>query len=280
MISRLSILFMVLLMAVLQPLASGSAQESRPDPSCIPCHAGQDDEDLSRPVAEWKKSVHANNGISCPDCHGGDMTLEDEDAMDPDKGFLGAPDPEEIPAFCGRCHPGVKDEYLDSAHGKALGKGGPQCVTCHGSHAIVLPSVELINPTRCTTCHSYERAATIRKALVETDGLIAGLNVDLKKLHRVGINVKDLAARLFDARNTFHRLFHTVDVEMVRRETEDIQKRLAGIRQKVGTIEERLMHRRMAGAVVVVLLLALAVSFFYLRHTYHLEEEEKGSSAS
>jgi len=275
MIFRLSILLMVLLLAVLQPLAPGFAQESRPEPSCIRCHAGQDDEDLSRPVAEWKKSVHASNGISCPDCHGGDMTLEDEDAMDPDKGFLGAPDPEEIPAFCGRCHPGVKDDYLVSAHGKALGKGGPQCVTCHGSHAIVLPSVELINPTRCTTCHSYERAATIRKALVHTDGLIAGLHADLGKLHRQGIDVKDLAAKLFNSRNTFHRLFHTVDVEKVRKETKDIQGRLATIRQDVSAIEKRLMHRRQAGAVVVVLLLALAAAFFYLRHTYHLEEEEK-----
>jgi len=265
---RLSAIFFL----VCLPAAVAWPQEVRQLPSCIRCHESLEEQELSRPVKEWPQSVHAQNGISCPDCHGGDMTLDDEEAMDPEKGFLGAPEEEDIPAFCGRCHPGVKEDYLASAHGRALGTGGPQCVTCHGSHAIVLPSVELINPGTCSVCHGFERAATIREALVETDDSIAALAEDLKKLHRLGITVKALNAQLFDARNTFHRLFHTVDVAKVRKETKEIQSSLADIRQKVTGIEDRLARRKQAGAVLVSSLLALAAIFFYLRRTYRLEE--------
>ena len=273
MISWLRLPLSTMFLLVFLSAAIGWAREDRPQqPSCIRCHEGLEDQELSQPVKEWPQSVHARNGISCPDCHGGDMTLDDEEAMDPDKGFRGAPEEEDIPAFCGRCHPGVKEDYLDSAHGRALGAGGPQCVTCHGSHAIIMPSVALITPEKCSTCHSFERAATIRAALVETDSRIAALAEDLKKLHRLGIKVKALNAQLFNARNTFHRLFHTVDVEKVRRETEKIQSSLSDIRQKVTEIKERLARRKWAGAVVISLLLALAAIFFYLRRTYRQEE--------
>ena len=273
MISWLRLPLSTMFLLVFLSAAIGWAREDRPQqPSCIRCHEGLEDQELSQPVKEWPQSVHARNGISCPDCHGGDMTLDDEEAMDPDKGFRGAPEEEDIPAFCGRCHPGVKEDYLDSAHGRALGAGGPQCVTCHGSHAIIMPSVALITPEKCSTCHSFERAATIRAALVETDSRIAALAEDLKKLHRLGIKVKALNAQLFNARNTFHRLFHTVDVEKVHRETEKIQSSLSDIRQKVTGIKERLARRKWAGAVVISLLLALAAIFFYLRRTYRQEE--------
>jgi hypothetical protein len=197
-------------------------------------------------------------------------------AMSPQNGFLGAPKPERIPDFCGRCHPGVKEDYLASAHGRALGSGGPQCVTCHGSHAVERASLQLINPDSCTRCHGFERAAEIRLALSETDDRITALEQRLRQFHRMGIDVKDLRGKLFDARNTLHRLFHSVDVKKVRTSTGTIQSRLEDIRQKVESIDRLLERRKQAGAVVVGLLLIVTILFFYLRHTYK-EDESKDS---
>jgi nitrate/TMAO reductase-like tetraheme cytochrome c subunit len=240
--------------------------------ACIQCHSGMD-EKLAHPVEQWRASVHAKNGISCQGCHGGDPTLNDMEAMDPGKGYKGAPEPNEVPRFCGECHLGVMEDYLASAHGQALGAGGPQCVTCHGSHGIELASLKLINPESCTKCHGFERAAEIREALAETDGTIVTIDQQIKKLHRIGIAVENLQEGLFDTRNTFHRLFHSVDVEKVRSRTDEIQGRLKEIRQQVDGIEDRLDRRKTAGAVVVGLLLVMTALFLYVRHTYELEEK-------
>ena len=92
----------------------------------------------------------------------------------PESGFLGAPAAEKIPEFCGRCHPGVLADYRGSAHGAALGAGGPQCVTCHGNHAVRKATLELINRRDCGRCHSYDRAEEIRAAMEATDSGISG----------------------------------------------------------------------------------------------------------
>lgn len=145
--------------------------------SCVTCHASFDDEALKAPVAGMELDVHARHGLSCVDCHGGDATAEDiEAAMDPAKGYVGAPTREEIPAFCGRCHqdadymrdydPGARvdqvDLYWTSVHGHRLREGDGKvatCTDCHGHHGI-LPATDprsRIYPTNvpatCGGCH-------------------------------------------------------------------------------------------------------------------------------
>jgi len=238
---------------------------------CTECHSGLGDRH-SELVQEWQGSVHAKNGIYCNGCHGGDLTLDSIEAMSPEKGFKGKPKPEDIPKFCGECHPGVEEDYIASLHGKALGKGGPQCATCHGSHRIQVASLELINKKDCTRCHGFERAAIIRDSLAATNEMITKLDQQTKYLHRLGISVEDLSSGLFDVRNTFHRLFHSVEVQKVRSHTDEIQSRLSEIRQRVSSIQETLTRRKKAGAVVVCLLLLMSALFFYVWHTYKKEE--------
>ena len=61
--------------------------------ACVSCHAEEEDSDLSTPVEEWRRSVHAEAEVSCDGCHGGNPHEEDEElSMDEgDAGFLGAP---------------------------------------------------------------------------------------------------------------------------------------------------------------------------------------------
>lgn len=242
------------------------------DTVCIQCHGGQEGR-LGAPVAAWRSSIHAENGVSCHDCHGGDPT-DYAMAMSPDRGFVGAPDYADVPSFCGRCHVGIAEQYRGGAHGKALNKGAAQCVVCHGNHAIQEASIELINENSCSQCHTYERAALIRLSLVETDAQIEQVSQELDRLYRLGFNVEAMQGGLFNQRNVFHRTFHGVDVERVREETGKIQAEMSKMLGEIEAIDTTLGQRKLWGSIVICLFVVAGVIFLLVRKAY--EEEEKG----
>jgi len=240
------------------------------DTVCQQCHAGQPGH-LGEPVGKWELSVHNENGISCHDCHGGDPT-DFAMAMSPERGFLGVPAGKDIPAFCGRCHVGIKEDYDQSAHGKALGTGGPQCVTCHGSHQIVRASLELINETSCSRCHEYGRAAEIKEALQSTDNRIADLETELKVLHKEGIATDEMEGKLFSLRNDYHRIFHSVDVDQVVRETDAFQQRLDELSALASSNQDDLGQRKIFGGVIILLFVVAGVLLLMLKKTFEVED--------
>jgi hypothetical protein len=241
------------------------------DSVCIECHSGQSGS-LAAPVDDWRTSVHAENGISCNDCHGGDPT-DFAMAMSPERGFIGVPDYADVPAFCGRCHVGVADAYLAGAHGLAIEDGGAQCVVCHGNHAVKRASLDLINEDACSQCHTYERAALIRLSLNETDVMISKTEKDLDRLYRLGFAVDEMKGSLFNQRNTFHRIFHGVDVDRVRQETAGVQGELSKIGNEVADLDSTIGERKMWGSVVIGLFVLAGVILLLVRKAY--EEEEK-----
>jgi predicted CXXCH cytochrome family protein len=101
----------------------------------------------------------------CSDCHGAHDILPPEDPAS--RVYVS-----NIPRTCGRCHGdkklmgegpehgGVYEEYLSSAHAKALLDRGnlraPTCVSCHGVHGAAPPAVGDIGKV-CGQCHTAER---------------------------------------------------------------------------------------------------------------------------
>ncbi|MDO3380147.1 cytochrome C [Geoalkalibacter halelectricus] len=241
--------------------------------SCIGCHAGQPGKLGEEPIAQWRDSVHQRQGISCHSCHGGDPTLMTMEAMDPARGFIGSPDEEAVPAFCGRCHVGVEQDYRDSAHGLALGAGGPECVTCHGSHDVQIATIDLINPQDCSRCHEYGRAGELRNAMEQTEMKLVDLERQLRRLHRLGVDTDALQGSLFSLRNDFHRLLHSVDVDKVRRQTADYRLRAGEIQAQINQIRSELGKRKWVGAGVVVLLLGACLLFVLLHRNYQQMDE-------
>ena len=65
--------------------------------SCLICHTNE--------MHQFSASVHAQAGLNCVDCHGGDPK-EDEGnvAMNASRGFKVRVTREDTPAYCGRCH--------------------------------------------------------------------------------------------------------------------------------------------------------------------------------
>ena len=193
--------------------------------NCITCHSGLPAK-LSQPVKLWQSSIHSEHGIACNNCHGGDI-LDTANAMSPASGFRGAPKtPAQIPPICGGCHMGVLKHYTQSAHGRTLGKGGPSCVTCHGSHLVLKASLELINKKNCTTCHTYKKASAIKQAMLKTEGMLMAIENRIKVLKKQGVDTDALDKRLFALRNRFHAMYHSLDVNKIKLESVHIQEEL------------------------------------------------------
>lgn len=254
-----------LALATLCPPSPAQAVE-QPETVCIQCHGSLPDR-LGAPVKLWRSSIHAENGISCNNCHGGDPKNAAV-AMTPQRGFIGVPKEPQIPAFCGRCHPGVQKDYLASAHGRALGKGGPTCVTCHGNHQVLRASLSLINEKSCTRCHSFERAKAIRDAMQQTEARIEGISRRIGAFQVSGVDTERMSKALFAVRNRFHTLFHDVDVARVQGESSKINAELGKIDAQLKVIDDEQSRRRVIGGIAVGTALLLAVLFHLLTKSY------------
>lgn len=254
---------MLIMAAVMAVSAVGARAE---EIVCITCHGSMPGK-YGEPVKLWRGSIHEENGIACNACHGGDPK-DAANAMKKERGFLGAPQYNAVPEFCGRCHVGVLKDYLASAHGRALATGGPNCVVCHGNHQVVKASLELINEKACSRCHTYERAKIIRAAMQETEAMIVAIDGRIKGYKEIGADTERLEKELFATRNRFHTLFHNVDVKRVTNESAGIKVDLQKIEKALTALDKQRQKRKVGGAVAVAIALAAALLAHLMRKTY------------
>jgi nitrate/TMAO reductase-like tetraheme cytochrome c subunit len=75
-----------------------------------------------------------------------------------------------VPATCGKCHEGIRNEFSEGVHGAKLAGGNleaPNCASCHTAHGIERTDTEqwqLAAIEQCGTCHR-ESLATYRDTL-------------------------------------------------------------------------------------------------------------------
>lgn len=180
--------------------------------SCVECHSA-----FPAPTGvteeQWNTDIHAQKGLTCASCHGGDPTdASPEGAMNKKAGFRGKPKHNEIPALCAKCHsdsaymrqynPSLRTDqlaqYQTSVHGKRLAKGDTKvavCIDCHSVHGI-RPAKDprsTVNPLNvantCSRCHSD--AAYMKDYKIKTDQF-AGYSVSV---HHEAMTVRgDLSA--------------------------------------------------------------------------------------
>jgi cytochrome b subunit of formate dehydrogenase len=125
-------------------------------PACATCH--------STVAKDYAHGVHGQalkKGNSaapeCGTCHGKAHELDSTKTAQFRTG---------IPDICGMCHTEIADQYKQSVHGQAVGRGitqAPVCTDCHGEHSILGPSnadssvhSSHIRDT-CASCHGDVR---------------------------------------------------------------------------------------------------------------------------
>lgn len=233
---------------------------------CISCHASDKMKPEFKEIVDaWQASWHAQNKISCENCHGGDPKDADL-AMSPQRGFLGSPQYKDVPEFCGKCHVGILANFLESGHGKALktGKKAPNCVTCHGSHNIQKASIDIISEQLCTKCHSYERAKIMKVTLFLIEKKAAQLEQSLQELRQAGIYPEDDQKSLFSTQAAFRTLFHTVDVNLVRSRTDEFTSKLDQIDKNVQAMIQDLRSRKNFSAFLMLAFSGMGIIIFLL----------------
>jgi hypothetical protein len=162
------------------------------------------------------------------------------------------------------------ENYLESGHGRALKeeRGGPNCVTCHGSHDIRKASIEIINEERCSQCHSYDRAKTMKQALFVVEKLISESERELQELNRRGVYTDKMEKTLFAIHAQFRTLFHTVDVALVKQRTEEFTQKLDELQSSINRTFRQLTFRKNYSALFMMLFAAMAILFFLLSKKY------------
>lgn len=165
-----------LLFPLLATLLLGAVAHAQNPNSCLDCHSALDPPDQVT-EEQFSRDIHAQKGLTCASCHGGDPSKNDQDAMSKKAGFGGKIERKDVPALCARCHsdsaymrqynPSLRTDqfaqYLTSVHGKLRAKGDERvavCTDCHGVHDLLPASdtrskVHPLNIAQtCARCHA------------------------------------------------------------------------------------------------------------------------------
>ena len=252
---------------MLSPWAGAQFEDS----TCIVCHTSDEfGPDMIELTEKWRGSWHAQNDVSCHNCHGGDPEDKSK-AMSHERGFLGVPKAVKIPDNCGKCHIGILKNYKESGHGKtftATGEG-PSCTTCHGTHDVQQASIDIISEKLCSQCHSYERAKSMRQALFVVEQEMTAVKIRLDDLKSRGVMVDSQERSYFRTHSEFRTLFHTIDVSLVTDKTAFFQERIGVIGQQIDMIYQDLNFRVKFASLLFLLFTALGIVTLILANTYN-----------
>jgi len=158
--------------------------------SCLDCHSNLP-EPLGVSAETYSQNIHAQKGLTCAACHGGDASADDpEKAMSRAAGWKGKINRKQIPELCASCHadaermkkynPGLRvdqfQQYKTSVHGMKWAKDDGKvavCTDCHGVHDLRAPSDprSTVHPTNiATTCsHCHADAEYMKPYGIKTD---------------------------------------------------------------------------------------------------------------
>lgn len=153
--------------------------------NCMSCHGDAPQKHAFHPQMIKATGTNGTPDISCKQCHGTHDILSPQDP-------LTATNPNNQPEFCGKCHPRVKEAFLNSAHGGALladVKGAPSCVRCHVNDITQIRpgrdsvQVKTAQEKVCLTCHLDN--PDVRNRVAPSAGFIASYE---QSVHGAALN--------------------------------------------------------------------------------------------
>ncbi len=114
---------------------------------------------LANVYPQYMDSIHgyavSQEGLlvaaNCESCHGSHHVLSHTNPQSPTYKTA-------IPETCGKCHAGIRAQYLTGVHGSALAAGNlnaPGCTDCHTAHTIGQPTMAQSTPM-CGSCHEAQ----------------------------------------------------------------------------------------------------------------------------
>lgn len=191
--------------------------------TCVDCHRGlKPSVSRAHDFGEWAGSIHAQKGITCESCHGGNPL--EPTAIKAHQGILKSKNPqsplyfENIPETCGECHTAELAAFKKSYHYRELKRtgGGPNCVTCHGSMATHVLKPNQLEQS-CSFCHAQRGSAG--QALVTLNEAGA----QLKKWESLAVD-KQMLDRQKELYHSLKVTWHSFDLDKILSGAEEIVK--------------------------------------------------------
>jgi hypothetical protein len=228
---------------------------------------------LSKPVSEWKTSIHYQKDVLCDSCHGGSsLEMDPTKAMDPKLGFVGKVSPVDMPSFCGRCHKTQLEAaaFKESTHYQMAwhGQKAASCPTCHGGgspHSIVKASFDAIIPKVCQQCHQEndERITLIKEELLALKENVDSYEKRIRRLKAQGMAIGEPLALVTNLRGTYLEAVHALGARHVEiQKGVDINTSIAKLDPELKRLEKDAKGRRMMGlGILLFILIAFSVVY-------------------
>ncbi|MBI1987544.1 MAG: cytochrome c3 family protein [Nitrospinae bacterium] len=242
--------------------------------SCQECHLEEREKKLRDPVRDWQKSVHALHQVSCDGCHGGNPKAHTKKAAKSSKaGYLGKPEEEQIPDFCGQCHGTERESFLQGPHGEALraGTDAPTCTACHGVHNIRPPSLKrIITEDDCSDCHDFADSKKVKQGLMRINDQVKKANLLLAEVWNKGMSVDPMRRELGGVKEEVEKLVHEMAVNRTIRKEQQLTSVMEKIGDDLSRLDREANHRRFVGMISIgFLLVALVIAIGYRRTLVH-----------
>lgn len=184
---------------------TGPLPRSLSDNQCAACHLRLAwTASRTMHVDEWVTSKHAQFGVGCEKCHGGDATASEAAAAHRD--VRNSADPSSpvnrmalAGLTCAACHAPEANAFAMSEHRRLVASGdalAPTCTSCHSSMAADVPSPATLE-TQCLQCHHGDPQNRARIARREVEDIVAIRRILARaKLEIAGIVDRDRRDRL------------------------------------------------------------------------------------
>lgn len=207
--------------------------------SCIRCHSDPDflvtHPKLYEYYRDWQRSIHAQEQVTCSDCHGGDPRSMDprvaHAAFTREDGTLEAISFSHVAETCGDCHDEILKAYTQSKHyqrvkrDEAGKRHGPTCVTCHNAMNTLTLDVTTVEAA-CARCHEPGSGIDPDVPARARETLNKFLSID--RFHRyIAARMEPEPAAAFFQRvdqrvAALSVLWHTFDLDRIQAETQAV----------------------------------------------------------
>lgn len=240
---------------------------------CLQCHSVLSGR-LSKPVSEWKKSVHAVAGNNCNLCHGGNPAVNNKLLAKGKKyHFIGKPNNKVITAFCGRggCHETALKQFKRGPHYRSVLRSyHPNCTDCHGTHGIQRSSRDIITDKTCSSCHPVAYSKSIIKSITEIDTGIKDISNNLEYLRSKYVDIENLQERLDKARHLFHQLVHVFSSDEINYTKKIVELEIANLNSESKsrvTMARRLDFLYLTSLILGLIIVAGVLSYVIIMYS-------------
>lgn len=248
-------LLLLALLALLPVLGAAPQSVSAEQDSCVWCHQRPELKVTNKKLFDyfqrWSLSVHAAEGVTCAECHGGNPETRQKAAAHGTKP-IGAAEKtspvnyRNIPQTCAQCHEAFFDQYRLSNHFRHLtGKDqeqGPNCVTCHASVSTKVLNVNTVRAT-CELCHN-QKTENHPDIPAQAERLLGDF-LSIQRFSRyLSLKKRQFADRvaLTDIEERSEKLFiewHSFDLTAIERRTAELLTLLKQKRNEIRKLQKR-----------------------------------------